>query len=318
MYNLYERMLLIRLVEEKIAEDYDQKKMRCPTHLSVGQEAVSAAFGLAVDRKDYAISTHRSHAHYLAKGGSLDAMIAEIYGKSTGCSKGKGGSMHLIDTNVNFMGSSAIVGNSIPVGVGLGLSIKLNKTNQISCVFFGDGATEEGVFFESVNFAALKELPVLFICENNFYSVYSPLSVRQPKKRNIMKVVKSMGIESFRVNGYDVKKTYITFTNLFKKIRKNSKPLFIELDTYRWREHCGPNYDNNIGYRSEKEFQKWKKKDPILLVEKEIKLINKNGAAKINSIKNSIFKKIEKAFTKAENAKPPNLSEVYRDIYAKK
>ena len=317
LYNLYERMLLIRLVEEKIANNYDQKKMRCPTHLSVGQEAVSAAFGLAVDKKDFAISTHRSHAHYLAKGGSLDAMIAEIYGKSTGCSKGKGGSMHLIDTNVNFMGSSAIVGNSIPVGVGLGLSIKLKKTNQISCVFFGDGATEEGVFFESINFAALKELPVLFICENNFYSVYSPLSVRQPKERNISKVVESMGIESFSVNGYDVKKTYNTFIKLFKKIRKNKRPLFIELETYRWREHCGPNYDNDIGYRSETEFQKWLKKDPILLIEKEIKLGDTNGDKKINIIKNLINAKITQAFIKAEKADPPNLSEVYKDIYAK-
>ena len=317
LYKLYEKMILIRFVEERIANNYDQKKMRCPTHLSVGQEAVAAAFGLASDINDFAVSTHRSHAHYLSKGGSLDAMIAEIYGKATGCSKGKGGSMHLIDTSVNFMGSSAIVGNSIPVGVGIGLSIKLKKSDQVSCVFLGDGATEEGVFFESINFAALKELPVLFICENNFYSVYSPLSVRQPKGRSISKIVESMGIKSFKINGYDVKETYKTFKNLFKNIRKNKEPLFIELDTYRWREHCGPNYDNNIGYRSEEEFRRWKRNDPIYLIESEIKLKDKLGLKKIESIKNSISSRIDEAFVKAENAKAPNIKEAFKDIFAK-
>ena len=133
--------------------------MRCPTHLSIGQEAVSAAFSEVVNKKDFAVSSHRAHVHYLAKGGNLKKMIAEIYGKKTGCSKGKGGSMHLIDLDVNFMGSSAIVGNSIPIGTGLALSAKINNTNQKSFIFFGDGATEQGVFYESINFAAVKNLP---------------------------------------------------------------------------------------------------------------------------------------------------------------
>ena len=130
---------------------------------------------------DCAVSSHRAHAHYLAKGGNLKGLIAEIYGKETGCSKGIGGSMHLIDKSVNFMGSTAIVGNSIPVGVGLALAQKQAALQQISCIYFGDGATEEGVYYESLNFAAVKSLPALFVCEQNLYSVYSPLSVRQPR-----------------------------------------------------------------------------------------------------------------------------------------
>ena len=185
---LYIEMYRIRAVEEMIAFKYPEGKMRCPTHLSIGQEAVPAAYSLLINNSDFAVSTHRGHAHYLGKGGDLKSMIAEIYGKKTGCSKGKGGSMHLIDLNVNFMGTSAIVGNSIPVGVGLGLSIELNKTDQISCIFLGDGAIEEGVFYESLNFAAVRNLPILFICENNLYSVYSPLSVRQPKNRIIAEI----------------------------------------------------------------------------------------------------------------------------------
>lgn len=316
LYKLYSAMKYIRLVEERIAEKYHEKKMRCPTHLSVGQEGVAAAYGLATDKKDFAISTHRAHAHYLAKGGCLNSMIAEIYGKSEGCSSGKGGSMHLIDTKVNFMGSSAIVGNSIPVGVGLGMSIKLKKTKQVSTVFLGDGSTEEGVFFESINFAALKDLPILFICENNLYSVYSPLRVRQPKGRQISKVVESMGIKSQHVDGYDVKKTYEILRKAFKTIRTNSKPIFVELDTYRWREHCGPNYDNNIGYRSEYEFKKWREKDPINLLEMDILKKDKNALKKISVINHKIIKKIDFAFEKADKARPPNKKEAFKKVYA--
>src|SRR3990172_8211928 len=153
-------MKRIRRVEEEIAARYAEWKMRCPTHLSIGQEAVAAAVGSVLQRDDFAVSGHRAHAHYLGKGGNLRAMIAELYGKATGCSRGRGGSMHLIDLAVGFEGSTAIVSNSIPVGVGLALAAKLKETGQISCVFFGDGAVEEGVFYESVNFAAVKKLPV--------------------------------------------------------------------------------------------------------------------------------------------------------------
>ena len=181
-YAIYALMKKIRMTEERIAEEYPKGEIRCPTHLSIGQEAPAAMVSLATRKSDFAVSTHRSHAHYIGKGGNLERMICELYGKENGCSKGKGGSMHLIDTEVGFMGSSAIVGNSIPIGTGISLSLKLNGSNAITIVYLGEAATEEGVFYESINFAALEKLKVLFVCENNKYSVYSPLSVRQPER----------------------------------------------------------------------------------------------------------------------------------------
>ena len=256
-------MLKIRLTEETIAKKYSEEKMRCPTHLSIGQEGVAAGVCSVLNNNDFVLSTHRSHAHYLAKDGNLNKMIAEIYGKSTGCSSGKGGSMHLIDTSVGFMGSTAIVGNTIPLGVGLGLSIQLKNENNISCVFFGDGSVEEGVFYESINFAVLKNLPVLFICEDNLYSVYSPLNVRQPEDRAIHQMVSAQGIETEYANGNDISEVHHITSNSVDKIKNGSGPQFLQFSTYRWREHCGPNYDNDIGYRSEEEFELWKSKDPI-------------------------------------------------------
>ena len=309
-------MVLIRAVEETIAKKYDQKKMRCPTHLSIGQEAVSAAVGLALQNKDLAVSTHRSHGHYMGKGGNISRMIAEIYGKEDGCSKGRGGSMHLIDLSVGFMGSTAIVGNSIPIGAGLGLSLKLDKSTNISCIFIGDGATEEGVFAETVNFCAQKKLPVLFLCENNFYSVYSPLSARQPENRPIYKMVEAMGIQSDQADGNHVFDVYKKSLDIISTIRKGGGPRFLEFDTYRWREHCGPNYDNHIGYRTEDEFLEWKKKDPILLAEMQLLKENILTKQRINSIAQVIKDKVNKAFQFAEDSPFPKKQDVFKYIYA--
>ena len=308
-------MYRTRAVEKEISKRYSEGKMRCPTHLSIGQEAVPAAFSEIALKKDFAVSSHRGHAHYLAKGGNLKFMIAEIYGKATGCSKGKGGSMHLNDLSVNFMGSSAIVGNSIPVGTGLGLSSKLKKNKQVSFVFFGDGATEEGVFFESINFAALKKLPVVFICENNFYSVYSPLSVRQPKGRSIAKMVRAMGLNSLSCDGNDVIKIYKTLNKAVNHARSGNGPYFLEFFTYRWLEHCGPNYDNNIGYRTPSEFNQWKKKDPIT---KLVNNLDKANLKKVEIIQKKIKKEIDKAFSFAEKSPFPKQSLAYKEVYATK
>ena len=226
--DLYQTMLRIRLTEKTIAERYSEWEIRCPTHLSIGQEAIASGVCGNLTNKDFVVSTHRSHAHYIAKGGDMNGMIAEIYGKSTGCSAGKGGSMHLIDKTVGFMGSTAIVGNTIPLAVGLALSIRLKGTNNISCVFFGDGAIEEGVFYESVNFAVLKNLPVLFICENNLYSVYSPFSVRQPENRKIHEMVKALGIQATSGNGNNVSEVYKMTNNALEKIKVGKGPQFVE------------------------------------------------------------------------------------------
>ena len=293
-------MMRIRLTEESIAERYSEGKMRCPTHLSVGQEAVAVGVCTNLSREDLALSGHRAHAHYLAKGGCLKSMIAEIYGKATGCSKGLGGSMHLIDKSVGFMGSTAIVANTIPVAVGLGLSLKLKNSNSISCVFFGDGAVEEGVFYESINFAVLHKLPVLFICENNLYSVYSGLKVRQPEGRIIHKMVEGMGIESDFGDGNKVHEVFEKVSKAKSNILLGKGPQFLEFETYRWREHCGPNYDNDIGYRTEEEFLEWRKRDPIKNI---LKKIDKKI---VQNLREKIDKEIDEAFNFAEQSPFPD------------
>jgi len=190
---LLKRMIYIRAVEESIADHYAEQEMRCPMHLSIGQEAPAAAVGLCLRDSDYVVSTHRGHAHYLARGGDLNAMIAELYGKVTGCARGRGGSMHLVDSRVGFMGTTAIVGNSIPVGIGLAKAIQLDGGDAVACIFLGDAAIETGSFYESANFAATEGLPVLFVCENNLYSVYTSLQARQPLERKIHELASAIG-----------------------------------------------------------------------------------------------------------------------------
>jgi pyruvate dehydrogenase E1 component alpha subunit len=312
---LLRRMKRIRHVEEQIAARYQEGKMRCPTHLSVGQEAVAAAVGLALRSDDFAVSSHRAHAHYLAKGGSLRAMLAEIYGKATGCCRGRGGSMHLIDLDVGFAGSSAIVASSIPVGVGLGLSAQLLGTDQLSCVFLGDGAVEEGVFYESVNFSAVRKLPVLFVCENNLYSVYSPLEVRQPSGRKIHEMVRAIGIAAGDGDGNDVEEVYRQTLDAVSGIRSGQGPKFLEFYTYRWREHCGPNYDNDIGYRSEAEFLRWKASDPIARYEKRLTEAGRLTVAGMEAMQRGIEAEVAAAFEFADASPFPAKEEAFAHVY---
>ena len=312
---LFFSMLRIRRVEEAIAEHYKEQKMRTPVHLSIGQESIAAAVGCQLHHDDYCVSTHRAHAHYLAKGGSLQAMIAEIYGKVTGCCRGRGGSMHLIDTSVGFMGSTAIVGNTIPIGVGLGLSLKLSGSDGISCIFLGDGAIEEGVFFEALNIAVLKNLPILFICENNQYSVYSPLSKRQPTGRKIYEIAKAMGAITDHEDGYNVLASYDVIRHAISSIRNGNGPYFLEFATYRWREHCGPNYDNDLGYRTEEEFLSWKMRDPVenfklCLVENHLL-----STQLLHEQSNSIDQEIKAAFEFAEHSPFPSSIEATTGQY---
>ena len=309
------QMKRIRFVEEEIARRYPEGAMRCPTHLSVGQEAVAAAAGLALKHKDMAVSGHRAHAHYLGKGGDLKAMLAEIYGKATGCSRGRGGSMHLIDESVGFMGSTAIVGGTVPVGVGLAYGMKVKKSDQVSCVFHGDAVVETGAFFESVNFAVLKKLPVLFVCENNLYSVYSPLSVRQPEGRSIAAMVSGLGMPAYSGDGNDVAAVYAKVCESVAEIRAGGGPRFVEFSTYRWLEHCGPSYDNHIGYRSESEFLEWKSKEPIARFERVMLDNSTITVAELQLMNDSITLEVEEAFDYAEASPMPVAANAYDYLY---
>ena len=309
LLDLQQAMLRIRLVEEAIARRYSEEKMRCPVHLAIGQEAIAVGVCANLTNEDLVLSTHRAHAHFLAKGGDLRSMIAEIYGKVTGCSKGMGGSMHLIDKPVGFMGSTAIVGNTIPVAAGLALAFKIKRSSSISCAFFGDGAVEEGAFYESVNFAVLHKLPILFICENNLYSVYSGLGVRQPDGRKIHEMVSGMGIEVDHGNGNCILEVSQKVGEAKERILSGKGPQFLEFNTYRWREHCGPNFDNDIGYRSEKEFQEWKQMDPLKA------MFNSHSEQELADLTSKISLEIDDAFSFAEESKFPQESDLNKAFH---
>ena len=259
---VFSKTLLIRAVEMEISDRYSSGLIRCPTHLSIGQEITPSALGLLLRPTDFAVSTHRSHAHYLAKGGDLRAMVAELYGLEEGCSRGRGGSMHLVDQRVGFMGSSAIVGNSIPVGTGLGLAQKFKGNGGVSVVYLGDAAVEEGVFVESVNFAVTQKLPVLFVCENNGYSVYSGFQGRQPVDRNITDLVAGIGISVAQVNAFDIQRMLDVFSGAVEASRTFSSPAFIEIDTERAFEHCGPGRDDHLDYRDRSRSRRHEGNDP--------------------------------------------------------
>lgn len=310
------KLYLIRDIEEAIAARYSEGKMRCPTHLSIGQEGAPTALSAQLSSQDYAVSTHRAHAHYLAKGGCPKAMIAEIYGKATGCSGGRGGSMHLIDESVGFKGSTAIVGNTIPVGVGLALSQKLRNEKNLTVVYLGDGAVEEGAFYESANFAVVKNLPVIFVCENNLYSVYTGLEKRQPTNRKIHQLAQAIGLTSYSGDGNDVVAAHQIFQQAITHIKAGKGPCFVELATYRWREHCGPNYDNNIGYRSEDEFLTWQQQEPISRYETWLSANNLLSQVQMSELRKQVNIEIEQAFEFAEFSSFPSQSTLNQHVYS--
>lgn len=255
-------MLRIRRVEEEIIRLYPTDKIKSPVHLSIGQESVAVGVCEALDNDDVVFGTYRGHALYLAKGGDVKKMMAELFGKSEGCGRGKAGSMHLVDPDVNMMGTSAIVATGIPNAVGYAMALKMQGSKQIVTVFFGDGAMDEGVFHESVNFASLKELPIIFICENNTYAIYSHVNERM-KKANICERAAVYGLDAMKVDDGDPELTYKATLRAANLAREGKGPSFIECMTYRWRDHVGPDEDRSIGYRPDKELDDWISRDQV-------------------------------------------------------
>jgi len=313
--SLYKKLVLIRLTEEKITEKYQERQMRCPVHLSIGQEAVAVGVCQNLRRADLVYSTHRCHAHYLAKGGDLKKMIAEIYGKETGSTGGKGGSQHLIDLAAGFGGATPIVGGTLPVAVGAAFANKLKNNKKITAAFLGDGTVEEGVFHESLNFAALKKLPIVFVCENNFFSVYTHLSERQPD-RPIYALVQGYNLEASRHDGNNVLEVHQAAAKAIKKIRAGDGPMFLEFLTYRRREHCGPFYDDHLGYRDEKEVKFWKKKDPVGYFEKFLTKNKLVSEKELGGVRKEAERKINQAFAFAKKSRFPNKRSLYESIYS--
>lgn len=309
---LYRMMLKIRLCEESLVQPILEGQIKCPCHLYSGEEAIAVGVCAALEPKDAVYGNHRSHGHYLAKGGSTNAMVAEIYGKETGCSKGRGGSMHLIDTSVGMMGSAPIVAGTISLAVGSALCSSIRKDDFISVAFFGDGATNEGVLFESMNFAALKKLPVLFVCENNLYATHMPIKECRPNKP-IHKMADALGIHNKLVDGNDVLKVYKTAAESTDLCRRGKGPAFLECQTYRLRGHVGP--DDNIqgthtDIRAEEEVTQWQLKDPLIRLEKY--MIENNIAKKdeLTGIKEELYIEVTEAHDFANNSPYPGKKEL--------
>ncbi|MET0385609.1 MAG: thiamine pyrophosphate-dependent dehydrogenase E1 component subunit alpha [Polyangiales bacterium] len=304
---LFRAIYLIRRVEEEVARIYPSDKIKSPVHLSIGQEGVSVAICKALRDDDVVFGTYRGHAAYLAKGGDLNALIAELYGKATGCTKGKGGSMHLADPAHGVMGTSAVVGTTIPHAVGFALARRLQRKPSVVVSFFGDGAVDEGAFHESVNFAALQRLPVLFVCENNFYAIHSPLSARRPD--NLCERARSYGITAERFEDGDVMRLYRHTQKVCEQLRSGvSGPVLFEVLAYRQREHVGPGEDFHTGYRSREEAAVWRERDPVTVA--GAKLDPQLRAA----ITAEVEQQLKAAFEHAEQSPFPALSELTRDV----
>jgi len=309
-------MLKIRRFEEKIIDLYPEQEMKTPVHLYIGQEGVAAAVCANLSNEDYIFSTHRNHGHFIAKGIDLRAFMAELYGKETGCARGKGGSMHCVEPGCGILGVSAIVGGSLAIAAGAGLSIRMKKEPRVVAVFFGDGAVDEGTFHEVLNFAALKKLPVVFICENNFYATNSHQSVRQSRD-NIDAKAFAYGMPSSRIEGDDVLGIYKLAKDAVAAARNGEGPSFIECRTYRFRGHVGPECDYEKGCRPKEELESWMEKCPVktysdLLTEKGI--VNR---VDISVMVSKIDLEIEEAVRFAKESFYPKAGELFDDVYYK-
>lgn len=260
--SLLYQMLRIRKLQLRIESEYHLDQMKTPVHLCIGQEAVAVGVCASLRRDDFISSNHRGHGHYLAKGGDLKGLVAELYGRSTGCSRGRGGSMHLVDTSVGHIGSSSIVGGGIPIATGLALAIQLRGLDRVSTVFFGDGAADEGVLYESINFAMLKRLPVIYVLENNGYSVCSPGEQRQCVPP-VFHGVPHEHLSTARVDGNSVLDVLAAASEAVRRARSGDGPSLIECRTYRMRGHAGAGTDVHLGYRSAEEIAKWQERCPL-------------------------------------------------------
>jgi len=307
---MYEAMLLIRRFEERVGDLVLAGEIKTPCHLYIGEEAVATGVCFALKRNDYIFGTHRSHGHYIAKGGDIKKLMAEIFCRATGCSKGKGGSMHIIAPEVGLLGTPPIVAASIPIAVGAALSSKIRGEKRVAVSFFGDGATNEGVFYESLNFASLKKLPVVFICENNFYSTHLPIA-ETLADTNIAKKAEGFGLPGIQVDGNDVIKVYQTAKKAVERARQGKGPTLIECQTYRWRGHVGASDDLDKRLRSKKELDSWMEKCPIKRLEKILKIKDLEK----EKISKKIEKEIQGATIFAKKSRYPRKKELLKEVF---
>lgn len=310
---LYRKMFLVRMSEEKIRKYYPADEMKTPAHLYIGGEAIAAGVCQALRTNDKIFGSYRNHGIFLSRTGDTDGFFAEMYGKKTGIAKGKAGSMHLTAPEYGLMGTSAVVGTTIPVALGCAFSLKYQHKKGIAAVFFGDGAVDEGVFWESLNFACLKKLPVLFICEDNGLAIHAKTEERHGY-RSISNIVKQFDCSVLQSATTEAEVIYKLTLQAISLYRKNNKPVFLWFKYYRYLEHVGINADFQFGYRSEEEFKKWYKVDPIKIQRKKLENL---GYAEdvLKKIEKTIVDKIEKSIISAHVARFSADEELYKDVY---
>jgi acetoin:2,6-dichlorophenolindophenol oxidoreductase subunit alpha len=311
--SMYAAMIRIRLAEERVAELVELGEARCPCHLYIGQEAIAAGVCAVLERNDTVWGGHRSHGHYLAKGGDPTAMFAEILGRATGCSGGRGGSMHLFAPEVGILGTVPLVASTVPLAVGAALASKLRRERTVSVSFFGDGAMEEGGTQESMNMAALYRLPVVFVCENNFYASHLALLERRAAD-NIIDLATAHGLAGERVDGNDVEAVYAAAGRAVARARSGEGPSLLECRTYRWRGHVGPSWDMDVGVKRKDELQEWLPRDPIARAKDTLRRGGADEAA-LTAIENAIRLKIDGALDEARRAPYPMEADLLEHVY---
>jgi TPP-dependent pyruvate/acetoin dehydrogenase alpha subunit len=312
---LFRSMLRIRRIEEEIERRYHDDQMKTPIHLVIGQEATSVGCCAALDTSDLLYSSHRTHGNYLAKGGSLKAMLCEMHCRANGCVGSRGGSMHLIDKAVGMAGTSAIVGGAVPIATGAALAAQMKRQSHVVVVFLGDATTEEGVASESLNFATLKQLPIVFFCENNFYSVQSPLATRQPA-RSIRAWAAGYGMPAVEVDGVNVFAVHAAARQAVERARSGGGPTFIEAPVYRFRAHGGSGDDSRTGYRSEEERAAWEAIDPLRLFGDYLTAGHRLDRAAVDAMEREIADEIADAFEFALASPNPTEADLYQHVYA--
>jgi pyruvate dehydrogenase E1 component alpha subunit len=306
-------MLRVRRIEEAIIRLYPEQEIRCPTHICIGHEAIAAGVSAHLTHEDYAFSGHRSHGHYLAKGGDLKSMFAELYGRETGCAHGRGGSQHLIDLEAGFVASAPILAGMVPIAVGTALGARWRGLKGISVTYIGDGTTEEGSFHEALNYAATEKLPVIFVCENNLYSVHSDLTVRQPK-RPISDLAKGHAMPGETADGNDSEAVWRIAKKAIARARAGGGPSLLEFMTYRWYEHCGTNLDTKLGYRSEAEFAEWQERCPVRRSEARLRREGLLTDKALDAAEARIAAEIEQAVSFAKASPFPDPATLFQNV----
>ncbi len=310
---LYEKLLLARLCEERIRQDYFKDEMKTPVHLSIGEEAISVGVHGAIPKNSKIFGTYRNHAIYLAASNDTDGFWAELYGRSTGCGKGKAGSMHMCCPEFGLIATSAVVGTTIPVALGTAMASQYKKSEELSVVFLGDGATEEGVFYESLSFAKLRNLSVLFVIEDNDLAIHTKRSHRA-SLQSFEDLAKAFDMHYLRDDGSDITRVFSATKEILGMMKKSSGPAILHFDYFRFLEHVGPQEDFKFGYREQPDgvFEKF---DPILKAERQLESLGFNSIER-ESLKNKVLAKIEKSVEFAKNSPFPDPAELYTDILA--